>query len=352
MDLTVTNGSGEPVDPVLERFHLLVNAPALFNALTTALELDLFTALSGRPASFDELLGTTGLPPHSLRVLLHAVCSTGLLVRRDGRYENSGVAEELLTGDGPDSWRDILIGWREVYYPAFARLTEALKAGTNTALSAFPGHEATLYRRLAHRPELEAVFHRAMTAFTLRSVDALVNSGQFLTTRRLLDVGGGDGATSARLVARHPALVSTVFDIPTVSRLARRTTAPDLGDRVTVHPGDLFTDSFPEGHDTVLFSHVLEIFSGEQIVTLLAKAYDVLPSGGRVLVYGYNVSDDETEGWYSARLSLYLNALASGQGMAYPACDYERWLRQAGYGQVRTLKGLPYEHGLHIGVKP
>ena len=340
------------VDPALERFHLLVNAPALFNALTTALELDLFTAVSGRPASFDDLLGTTGLPSHSLRVLLHAVCSTGLLVRRDGRYENSRLAEDILTGDGPDSWRDILVGWREVYYPAFARLTDALRAGTNTALSAYPGDEPTLYRRLSHQPELETVFHRAMTAFTLRSVDALVDSGQFAAVRRLLDVGGGDGTTSARLVARHPELTSTVFDIPSVSRLAGRTAVPDAGERVTVHPGDLFTDPFPEGHDTVLFSHVLEIFSGEQITMLLRKAYDVLPSGGRVLVYGYNASDDETEGWYSARLSLYLNALASGQGMAYPACDYEGWLRRVGYGQVRTLGNFPYEHGLHIGVKP
>ncbi|MEU5049173.1 methyltransferase [Streptomyces sp. NPDC021096] len=338
-------------DLVLERFHLLVNAPALFNALVTALELDLFAALSGQPSSFDELRVVTGLPPHSLRVLLHAVCTTGLLERHDGWYTNSPVAEEMLTRDGPDSWRHILVGWREIYYPAFARLTEALKAGTNAALAAHPGDEPTLYQRLSHAPEQEAVFHRAMSAFTLRSVEALVETEEFASVHRLLDVGGGDGTTSARLTARYPQLSSTIFDIPSVSKLAERTTAPDFGDRVTVHPGDLFADPFPAGSDTVLFSHVLEIFSGEQIVTLLAKAHRILPPGGRVLIYGYNVSDDETKGWYSARLSLYLNALASGQGMAYPARDYEEWLRQADFQQVRTLTDYPYEHGLHIGVK-
>ncbi|MFI6684251.1 methyltransferase [Streptomyces sp. NPDC050485] len=343
-------GKGPP-DSVLERFHLLVNAPALFNALATALELDLFTTLSGRPSSFDDLRTATGLPPHSLRVLLHAVCTTGLLERHEGRYENSRVAEDMLTGDSPDSWRHILIGWREVYYPAFTHLTDALRAGTNTALAAYPGSEPTLYQRLSHRPELETVFHRAMTAFTLRSVDALVDSGQFGSVRRLLDVGGGDGTTSGRLIARHPELTSVIFDIPSVSRIAERTIARDLAGRITVHPGDLFADPFPAGADTVLFSHVLEIFSPEQITTLLVKAHDVLPAGGRVLVYGYNASDDETEGWYSARLSLYLNTLASGQGMAYPSCDYEEWLRRAGYHHVRTLRGFPYEHGLHIGVK-
>ncbi|MFG2049587.1 methyltransferase [Micromonospora sp. NPDC048935] len=342
----------EEDDPVRERFDLLVNAPALFNATVTAVELDIFRFLADNPSvSFDELHAFTGLPAHQLRVLLHAVCSTGLLERRDGRYVNSRVAQDLLTTDAPNSWRHILIGWREIYYPAFAHMTEALRAGTNTALAAHPGDEPTLYQRLSHNPELEAVFHRAMSAFTLKSVDALVESGEFASVRRVLDVGGGDGTTSTRLAARHPHLTITIFDIPSVSKIAAEATAQDLGDRVTVRPGDLFRDPFPDGFDAILFSHVLEIFSGEQITELLTKAYHALPAGGRVFVYGYNVSDDETHGWYSARLSLYLNVLASGQGMAYPARDYEEWMRLAGFSSVRTLTGLPYEHGLTVGVK-
>ncbi|MEU3315382.1 methyltransferase [Streptomyces sp. NPDC006662] len=340
---------GAAGDPVVERFHFLVNAPALFNAVVTALEWDVFGHLSARPgASFDELRAAVGVPAHSLRVLLHAVCTTGLLERDpDGGYRNAPAAAELLAPEGPDSWRHILTGWREIYYPAFSRMSEALAAGSNLALDAYPGDEPTLYRRLAHDPELEAVFHRSMSAFTLKSLDALVETEEFATVRHLLDIGGGDGTTSARLLARHPGMRSTVFDIPSVTRLAA-----GAEDRIRPHAGDLFTDPFPPGADAVLFSHVLEIFSGDQITELLAKAHAVLPPGGRVFVYGYNASDDETRGWYSARLSLYLNVLASGQGMAYPARDYEDWMRRAGFDAVRTLTGYPYEHGLTIGTKP
>ncbi|MEU0227635.1 hypothetical protein ABZ177_25235 [Streptomyces sp. NPDC006284] len=38
-------------DPVAERFHFLVNAPALFNALVTALEWDVFGHLSAHPGA-------------------------------------------------------------------------------------------------------------------------------------------------------------------------------------------------------------------------------------------------------------------------------------------------------------
>ncbi|MCX4681211.1 acetylserotonin O-methyltransferase [Streptomyces sp. NBC_01433] len=348
-------GDRNAVDPVVERFHFLVNAPALFNAVVTALEWDLFGMLAKHPgASFEELRRATGVPAHSLRVLLHAVCTTGLLERQaDGAYHNAPAADELLVPDGPDSWRHILTGWKEIYYPAFTRMSEALAAGTNTALAAHPGDEPTLYRRLSHNPELETVFHRSMSAFTLKSLDSLVECEEFATVRHLLDVGGGDGTTSEQLIARHPGLRSTIFDIPSVSQLAAEHNTAGEADRerIALHPGDLFADPFPAGADAVLFSHVLEIFSGEQITELLTKAYSALPSGGRVFVYGYNVSDDETRGWYSARLSLYLNVLASGQGMAYPARDYEEWARRAGFTGVRTLTDHPYEHGLTIGTK-
>jgi len=338
-------------DPVHDRFNFLVNAPALFNAVTTAVEVRIFHLLAERPGlGRVALQESTGMPAHQLRVLLQAVCSTGLIERRDGLYHNSAVATELLASDAADSWGHILIGWKEVYYPAFAQMTEALRAGTNTALSRFPGDEPTLYQRLARDPGLEAVFHRAMSAFTLRSVDALVHREEFGTVEHLLDVGGGDGTTSARLVQQHPALQCTVFDMPSVSRLATQGTET-RPERVHLLPGDIFDDPFPDGHDGVLFSHVLEIFSEEQILGLMKKAYDALPVGGQIFLYGYNVSDDETAGIFGARLGLYFNVLASGQGMAYPAADYEAWLRRTSFREVRTVTGMPYEHGLTMGVK-
>jgi ubiquinone/menaquinone biosynthesis C-methylase UbiE len=279
------------------------------------------------------------------------VCAAGLLRRVDGGYHNSRVAADLLSSDAPDSWTHTLIGWKEIYYPAFVHLTEALKAGTNTALAAHPGDEPTLYKRLTRNPKLEGLFHRAMASFTLASIDDLVDREEFSGVTRLLDIGGGDGTTTVRLLERYPQLSSTIFDQPSLGRIAGTKEAGNFPDRIELHAGDFFDDPFPEGADAVLFSHVLGIFSEEQILTLLKKAYDVLPEGGRIFVYDYNVSDDETEGIFGARLGLYFNALASGTGMAYPARDYEAWLRKTGFTDVKTIPELSFEHGFHIGTK-
>ena len=339
-------------DELYRRFEFLVNAPALYNAVTTAAELDVFGFLArNTEATAEQLREFTGVPAHQLRVLLQAVCATGLLRRQDGRYVNSDVAERLLASDEPDSWRHILIGWKEIYYPAFADMTTAVRAGTNTALARFPGEEPTLYQRLSHRSHLETVFHKAMAAFTLQSIPDLLEHADMSSVGQLLDVGGGDGVTTAHLLERYPELRVTVFDLPSVTARAEELTSGRFGDRVRFQPGDLFTDEFPQGVDAVLFSHVLEIFTAEQITTLLTKAYHALAPGGTVFVYGFHISDDETTGMFSARLSLYLNVLASGQGMAYPVEDYQEWLRRAGFSKITTIERLAFEHGLTMGVR-
>lgn len=338
---------------VRERFELIVNGPALFNAVVSGLEFGIFAFLSENiTASFEDITNFTQLNPTKLRPLLQALCATELIDREDGQYKNSAVAEELLVSDGEDSWRDILIGWQKIYYPAFAHMTSALREGTNlTALSAYKGDEPTLYQRLAHDKELQTIFHAAMSAFTLRSIDGLINSPEFTSINSLLDIGGNDGTTATRLAQRYPNMNITIFDLACVTEVAENTVASNLSQRIQLHPGDLFKDDFPKGADAILFSHVLEIFSEEQINCLLNKAFDALAPGGKILIYGYNVSDDETRGLYSARLSLYLNILASGQGMAYPAQDWELWLKKAGFARVSTTRDLPYEHGLTFGWK-
>lgn len=340
------------IDRIRERFDLIVNGPALFNAVVAGLEFGIFAFFSQHPkSSFEEVAHFTGLRTDKLRPLLQALCATELVDKEDDRFENSAVAEELLVSEGDDSWRHILVGWQQIYYPAFVHMTSALREGTNTALAAYSGTEPTLYERLAHDPARQAIFHAAMGAFTLRSMSGLLENPELASVRHLLDVGGNDGTTAAQLVARYSEMRVTIFDLPSVTEAAGRAAAEDIGERIRLHPGDLFADAFPRNIDAVLFSHVLEIFAEAQILFLLEKAFHALPTGGKVLIYGFNVSDDERRGLYSARLSLYLNVLASGQGMAYPVKDWELWLRQVGFVRVTSSTGLPYEHGLIVGWK-
>lgn len=335
-----------------DRFHLIVNAPALFNAIVAGIELGVFAYLAHHPqSSSDRLRDELGLPAHQLRVLLFALCTTGLLRHDDGLYSTTPLADESVVVDGEEGWRDTLLGWQAIYYPAFQATTDAVRSGTNVALNAYPGSEPTLYQRLAHRPDLQEMLHRSMTSFTLQSMPGIVDNLNLTGVRHVVDVGGGDGITARRLAQANPEVRFTVVDTPGVSEIGMRRLPPDLADRITFQGSDIFADPFPTGADCVLFSHCLEVFDEPQILHLLGKAHETLAPGGRVAIYGYNAADDEQNGLYSARLSLYLNVLATGRGMSYPATEYERWLLTSGFSEVHTVRGLPYEHGLCVGRK-
>ncbi len=339
-------------DNVYERFQLIVNGPALFNAIVAGIDLGVFGFLSQHNgATFGELVEHTGLGAHQLRVLMFALCVTTLILKEDGKYRNTALAEDFLASDNEDSWSHILVGWHRVYYPAFAETPEALRRGTNTALGAYPGLGRTLYERLSQNPDLQRLFYNAMAAFTLRSLPGLLDQADLSTVSRLLDIGGGDGCTARAIARRFPGIEVTIFDLPSVATLASQSLSPSEEENVKVCAGDFLRDPFPQGVDAVLFSHVLEVFNEEDICGLLRRAYDSLCSGGRILIYGFNASRDETSGPLGARLTLYLNVLATGHGMSYPAADYERWLRHAGFKNVKTKSALPYEHGLTVGYK-
>ncbi|MEV8635767.1 methyltransferase [Streptosporangium sp. NPDC051023] len=340
-------------DRVYERFQLIANGPALFNALVTATDLDIFGYLSAHPdAEFTELQEFTGLEAHKLRVLLLGLCATELVTRNGDRYANHPVAEELLAPETADSWRHTLRSWHRLYYPAFYRMTQALQAGTNATLSAHDGDEPTLYERLAHDAELEKIFHDAMAAFTLRTMAGLLDGPGWASARHLLDVGGGNGTNAQHLARRHPDLRVTVLDLPSVVGLARESLPEDLAGRVEFLAGDMFELPFPQGPNTVLFSHLLDTVSEAQARELIGKAYTMLPPGGRIVIYGFMADDDERGGVIAARLSLYLNVLATGRGMAWPARDCADWLRHAGCADVTVTPDLPYEHALVVGTKP
>ncbi|WP_432994452.1 methyltransferase [Dactylosporangium sp. CA-233914] len=338
-------------DRVYERFQLIVNGPALFNAIVAGLELNVFEYLREHPdAGFEDLERFTALRPHSLRVLLLGLTATELVSKQDGRYRNSAFADDALAADRPHSWRETLIGWRRFQYPAFPRATEALREGRNVALEAYDGPGETLYARLAHDPALVAAYHDSIAPFTHLFVAGLLDHPELSTVGHLLDVGGGDGTTAISFARRFPGARVTIFDMPAVAERAELVVPEDLAARIRLHPGDLFRDEFPGDVDAVLFSHVLEPFDEQRSVGLLSKAVRALPPGGRIFAYGMTAPDDEDGGLLAARLSLYLNVLVAVGGLAHPVADYERWLSEAGATTVKAYPGLPYEHGLVVGT--
>jgi ubiquinone/menaquinone biosynthesis C-methylase UbiE len=334
-----------------EKIKRLMLGFSAFQTLVSGCKLNLFQTLANNPGvSRAELSKSLGISEHSTRILLLACCTYELTERKEGRYFNTSMSEQFLTEKSMFPIVNFTKYCNEVQYKSFQFLTESLKEDRNVGLQTVPGTGDSLYKRLAQSPELEKCFQDAMAPKDRSSRQLFFDAPEFKDVKRLLDVGGGPGLIDALLKKERPNLQITLFDLPTVCDKAKaHFELKKLGD-FTTNPGDFFSDPFPVGHDAILFSHLLEIFSEEKINLLLKKSFDVLPKGGKLFIYGMACDDEERGADMAAWGSLYFFLLASGEGMMYPVADYVKWLKGVGFSSVVERRN-DYENMMVIATK-
>ncbi len=343
--------ASKPLD--LERLTLIAGGHTAFQLLWAGVELGLFDHLSAHPGldrrAVSEALGIGDQPA---RILLTGLTALGLITKAGDGYRNAELTEQMLV-KGKPGYAAPILGWQaHIVYPGLKHFLAALKAGTNLGLAEFPGEGETLYQRLTQHPELEKVFQDAMSALSRQANAHLLEAYDFGRFSHLIDAGGGDGTNAIALARRFPKLKVTVFDSPSVCRIAEANIRrAGLSDRVFTHAGDFLRDPFPSGIDAVIYCHILTIWSRERNLALLRKTYESLPPGGAALIFNMMADDDETGPLSTALGSPYFLAIATGEGMLYPWKDYEDLLRQAGFATVERRDGLPLNHGLIVATK-
>ncbi|WP_027289286.1 methyltransferase [Rhodovibrio salinarum] len=155
--------------------------------------------------------------------------------------------------------------------------------------------------------------------------------------RRLLDVGGGDGAFLTAAAESMPALELMLFDLPAVAERARQQiAAAGLDDWVTTHGGDFFADPLPQGADVITLVRILHDHDDARVERLLTNVYSALPAGGTVVVAEPMASDDSAAPVGDAYFGFYL--LAMGRGRARTAAEQRGFLRHAGFEAVREWR--------------
>lgn len=336
----------------IERLYLVMGGHIYFQTLSAAVRLDLFGLLNRHgPLTCTEIARHLEIAEKPARILLLGCTALGLLRKSGAVYSNSLMANRVLLRDVPESIVSIIEWQHHINYRPMHAFYEALSANKNVGLDEFEGDESTLYERLAHYPRLEKIFQAAMQCISVQANKTLVRFVDFSRVRHLVDVGGGDGTNVTALALEYPHLRATVFDSPSVCRIAEENIRQaGLADRVNTVAGNCFEDPFPEEADCFLFSHFLTIWSEEENCRLLKKAFDALSSGGRVIVFNMMQSNSGTGPLSAAMGSPYFLTLATGKGMLYTWKEYESWMKQAGFSSVKK-QTLPRDHGAIVGMK-
>lgn len=337
----------------LDNFLMVFGGHILFQTLYAAVEFGLFDKLSEhKELSLTQISKILDIQEQPTRILLLGLVSTGILKKNeDGHYANTPVAEEMLTSHSPKNVISYVKLQHHVMYRGMFHFFDSLKAYKNLGLKEIEGDEPTLYQRLGRNPKLKQIFQDAMHELSVHANADLAKNLDLSDIKFLVDVGGGDGTNAIELVQKFPNLNAAVFDLPAVSPIAeKKIQESQLSNRIKVIPGNCFEDDFPTTADCFIFCHFCTIWSTEKNKTLFKKAYKALPKYGKIIIFNMMQNSDETGPLTAALGSPYFLAIATGEGMLYTWKEYETWLSESGFSDIKMIE-LERDHGAIIGVK-
>jgi hypothetical protein len=322
-------------DPALSPVPLMQLSTGFwaFKTLAAAHELDLFSRLSGTAGTTaGELAEALAIEERPAEMLLTGCAALELLVKNEGRYRNSPMAEEFLVRGKPYYFGGFVQMLDQRLYPGWGRLTEAIR--TNRPTTWDPDRQSSLFD--GEDPQLLAVFWEAMHSLSTFTARALGQAIDLSGARTLLDVGGGSAAFDIELCRLYPDLTATVYELPKVADIAAgKVEEAGLQGRIETVAGDFFADaSLPAGHDTILLSMILHDWAEDRCRAILRKCWSALPSGGQVIIAELLVNDARTGPPAAALMSL--NMLVETEGRNYTPAEYGAWLGDLGFHDVRA----------------
>ncbi|WP_433440031.1 methyltransferase [Nonomuraea sp. CA-141351] len=305
----------------------LANSFCDAKALLTAVELGLFTALNGGEASAEEIRERLGLHGRGLSDWLDLLVELNLLEREDGRYRNSAGADQYLVRGSEPYIGGFIERSNRNLYPAWGRLSEALRTGESQTGSHFD--------EVVENPKILGQFINSMDALTRtlgpQLIEAYDGWGEYDS---VLDVGGCRGALASQIVKAHSHLAGAVFDLPQMAPFAEELAAEQgLTGKVTFHGGSFFDDPLPSA-DIVVMGHVLHDWSAEQRKFLVEKAYHAVNPGGVLVVYD-RMLDRSSSRIENLVISLDMLLVTDG-GSEYTVGELRSHAEAAGFASVEV----------------
>ena len=304
-------------------------------ALSAAVDLGLFEALSAGARSPAEAAERCGASRDHTADLMDALASIGLLRREGGGYGFDPGAARFLDPASPSC----MIGALRMnldLYPLWGRLSATVREG-RPALppGAHLGDDPARTRRFVLAMHGRAL---GMAAEMLSAIDP----GPDAAT--LLDVGAGPGTFSRLLAENRPGLRVTHLDLPPVQAIARELAAASrAADRIDYRPGDYRAADYGGPYDAVLYCGALHQEDRGSALGVFGRIRRALRSGGVVRVVDLMREPGRAAPAFACLFSLTMR-LTSPFGRVFDAGDVAALLLEAGFEapQVRPIPGIPY----------
>ena len=304
-------------------------------ALFAALHIDVFTHLSEGDKSVTELSRATKVPENRIETLMTALFTVGLVTFEDGSYANAPGSDAFLSRASKYDFGDYLrYQIDQQMYPFLGQL--------NNVMDGTPDPDAVdSYQHWMSDPDQAKVYSNAQHAGSLGPGRTIAKTVDLSGAKNLLDVGGGTGAMSIRLLEANPGLAATIIDFPNVAEIGWQfITEAGMIDRVRYIPGNALVAEWPAEQDAILMSYLFSGVPGAEVPKLVARAFDSLAAGGTYMVHDFMV-DDDREGPSMAALWQLQHMAFTPDAHSITAGWLKEEMEKVGFTDIEDSQAIP-----------
>ncbi len=296
-----------------------------FEEVRLASTLGIFEALKNGPKSSSAIANEIKADARGTRLLLDALVPLGYLKERNGHFSTTPVYKSFFS-DSPAKMNDIFELYSGLFDFIRNQQEEAVRHGKprTNAFEWFDQH-----------PPMWKLFHSFEMSFAKSIEKDIVSKVRVsVTTRRLLDVGGGHGLYSIMLCKRHPQLIATIVDSPKpLEQTKTIIESEQMSKQISVQSGDFFVDDLGKGYDMALLFNIVHLFTAERNLELLKRVASALNPGGTIVIF-----DQLLGGEFGKLLRLahtfygFLFLVTTG-GQVYTFNELSELLSESGFGR-------------------
>ncbi len=292
--------------------------------LFTFVELEIAKILGKKNLKSAEMARRLKIDKLAMERFLNACVSIGLLAKKKDSFANTKLTEKFLIKDTEFYLGGQMQRYQKRSAPQWENLTEHLQNWKYGETEAQPDDADQGAEAMAEQHNL-ALLHGF----------ALAEAFDFSKYKNLLDLGGGTGASSIALCKSYPKLVSTVFDLPGNSKIAKKFIKTEkLDKRIETLGGDFKKDDLPDDFDAVLLANFMAVADEKDNQLLLKKVYEKLPVGGVCILSGWILDN--------SHFAPQISTLFCLEDICWNAPDVERdekiygkWLKKAGFKNIK-----------------
>jgi 2,7-dihydroxy-5-methyl-1-naphthoate 7-O-methyltransferase len=265
-------------------------------AVSIAATLRLADHIEAGASRLDELAENADADPGALARLLRYLVARGVFAEEDGAYANNEVSRLLLDDEGWRPWLD-LDDAPGIWAESWAGLLEAVHTGA-------PKRDEAWYEEELVRTGRAASFDALMAAQVKANAAEIAQRYDWSAVDHVVDVGGGTGTMLRALLAAHPHLRGTLFDLPRVVGTA------ELAERMAVVAGNFFEDPLPQG-DAYVLSQIVHGFPDNGARRLLERCAEAGAADAQILLVEQVITERPTAD--EASFDLFMLTLGGGR---------------------------------------